>query len=120
MHSLNVLCSNVTSHERLVTMSTGVWRCTGIFHKLYQHASLTRLLMPSSMLCSPKSLVASWMISTIHLSGHPIHLDIYILCRNEHTLPSTRESWIPIFVLMSFAWTFSERHARLVYLAKCV
>jgi hypothetical protein len=111
MHSLNVLRPNVTPHERLVTMSTGVWRRTGIFHKLYQYASLTRFLMPSSMLCSPKSLVASWMISTIHLSGHPIHLGIHILCGKEHTLPSTRESWIAIFVLMSFAWTFSERHA---------
>jgi hypothetical protein len=113
MHSLNVLCSNVTPHERLVTVSTGVWRRTGIFHQLHQCASLTRLLMPSSMLCSPKSLVASWMISTIHLSGHPIHLEIYILCRKEHTLPSTRECRISIFILMSFAWAFSERHARL-------
>jgi hypothetical protein len=69
--------------------------------------------MPSSMLCSPKSLVASWMINTIHLSGHPIHLEVYILCGKEHTLPSTREGRIAIFVLMSFAWTFSEWHARL-------
>jgi len=80
MHSLNVSCSHVTSYERLVTMSTGVWCRTGISHQLLQRTSLTRLLMPSSMLCGPERLVASWMISTIHLSGHPIHLEIFTSC----------------------------------------